>query len=358
MDTITHGILGAAISQSVLMRRLPRGAGLIGALAAMAPDLDIFIRSSTDPTVGWVFHRHFTHSLIFIPIGGLIAALPFLWAGRYRDHKLPVILASMIAYASHGQLDSLTNYGTQLLWPFSDYRVAWDSIGIVDPIYSIILLIGVVLAARTGRIRPARIAFVVSSLYLCFGGWQHFRALEVQKQLIAERNQQAQHVRVMPAMGWLIYWHSVYLADGRLYADGVRTPWFRRSQILEGGSTDAVTFEDLPPAAQSNPEARRRFQILYWFGDRLLGAIPDQPVMAGMADMAGAAPAVGDMRITASVEGLTPLWGLQFDSTSGAAERWNPPPTNRRHFGDLIRGLFLGDPRYKELKSNSYNAAP
>src|SRR5262245_40166851 len=140
MDTITHGFLGAAASQALLKRRLPRGAGLVGAIGGMLPDLDIFIRSSSDPTVGWFFHRNFTHSLIFIPLGGLIAALPFLCFQRFRNQKREVILAAIIGYATHALLDAFTSYGTQLFWPFSNYRVAWDWIGIVDPIYSLILL--------------------------------------------------------------------------------------------------------------------------------------------------------------------------------------------------------------------------
>src|SRR5215471_15616165 len=114
MDSITQGVLGAAAAQSVLARRLPRGAGLIGAIGGMAADLDIFIYSFSDPTVSWTFHRNFTHSLIFIPIGGLISALPFLWMKRFKDQKRNVILAAIIGYATHGLLDAFTSYGTQL----------------------------------------------------------------------------------------------------------------------------------------------------------------------------------------------------------------------------------------------------
>src|SRR5262245_14196295 len=121
MDTITHGFLGAAASQALLKRRLPRGAGLVGAIGGMLPDLDIFIRSSSDPTVGWFFHRNFTHSLIFIPLGGLIAALPFLCFQRFRNQKREVILAAIIGYATHALLDAFSSYGMQLfllLWLF------------------------------------------------------------------------------------------------------------------------------------------------------------------------------------------------------------------------------------------------
>lgn len=305
----------------------------------MAPDLDIFIQSPSDPTVGWLFHRHFTHSLIFIPVGGLIASLPFLLMSRYRVARKAVIFTSIICYATHGLLDSLTNYGTQLFWPFSNYRVALDTIGIVDPVYSLILLIGVIVTARRRRIKPARIAVLLSIIYLCFGAWQHHRSLDTQRQLAALRGHQRQQARVMPAPGWLIFWRSVYLANGRMYIDGIRSPWFSSNQVLEGGSLAEITMEDLPANALANAETRRRFEILNWFADGLIAPIENDP------------DAIGDLRITAAVESLTPLWGLKFDPVTGSARRWVPPANVRRDFGTLVHGLFFGDPRYRSLSA-------
>src|SRR5262245_37279041 len=338
MDTITQGLLGAAAAQSLMKRRLPQGAGLVGAVGGMLADLDIFIRSSSDPTVSWLFHRNFTHSLIFIPVGGLIAALPFLFFKRFRENKRDVILAAIIGYATHALLDAFTNYGTQLFWPFSNYRVAWDWIGIVDPIYSLILAAGVILTARTSRMRPARIALLLSSIYLSFGGWQHYRALEAQRELISKRSHEVRHARVMPAPGWLLMWRSVYIAGDRLYADGIRVPWFSSPLVLEGGSARAFTFESLPAKAQEDAENKRRFQILEWFADGLIAQVGDDP------------NALGDMRITAGVESLVPLWGLQFNPESGELQRWVPPPGSSPDFGALLRTTLNGDPRFKPLK--------
>src|SRR5262249_46831021 len=212
MDSITQGVLGAAVAQSVMSRRLTRGAGLVGAIGGMAADLDIFIRSSNDPTVAWLFHRQFTHSLIFMPVGGFIAAIPFLLMKRFKDFRRDVILASIIGYATHAPLDMFTNYGTQLFWPFTNDRVALDWIGIVDPVYTITLWIGVILTARTKKTRYVRIALLITTLYIGFGGWQHHRAVNVQKQLTIMRGAQVEHSRVMPAPGWLLLWRSVYIA--------------------------------------------------------------------------------------------------------------------------------------------------
>ena len=67
MDPLTHAVLGAACAQVVLQKQDKRNAWLVGALAAMAPDLDIVIRSASDPLLPLIYHRHFTHSLIFAP---------------------------------------------------------------------------------------------------------------------------------------------------------------------------------------------------------------------------------------------------------------------------------------------------
>ncbi len=306
----------------------------------MAADLDIFIYSFNDPTVSWTFHRHFTHSLIFIPVGGIIVALPFLLMKRFKDRKRDVILAAIIGYATHGLLDAFTSYGTQLLWPFTNLRVAWDWMAIVDPVYTIPLLIGALWTARTRDPRVVRAALLLTSLYICFGGWQHHRAVEAQKDLAAMRGHRIEHSRVLPAPGWLVFWRSLYVSNGRLYVDGVATPWFNSALALEGGAAKAATLDDMPANARSNAESRRRFEVLNWFADGLVSPI---------ATEGGSQIVYGDMRFTVAVESLTPLWGLRFDPASGDARRWSPPPQQRRELGRTIKALILGDSRFKPL---------
>jgi len=338
MDSITQGVLGAAAAQAVLKKRLPRGAGLIGAVGGMLPDLDVFIHSFSDPTVGWTFHRHFTHSLFFIPFGGLLAALPFLLMKRYRDDKQAVILAAIIGYATHAPLDMFTSYGTQLFWPFSNYRVALDWIAIVDPVYSIPLAIGAYLTMKTLRPHPVRIALLLTSLYICFGGWQHHRGMETQKRLAEMRGHTIEQTpRVMPAPGWLVMWRSVYVSGGRLYSDGFQLNWFGAPRVLPGGSADLTTLDDLPVNVKENAETRRRFEIFSWFADGLIAPVP------------GEIDAYGDMRITGEVHSLSPLWGLKINAATGDAQRWSPSNGQNRDVVKVLRTLVLGDESYQPL---------
>lgn len=338
MDSITQGVLGAAAAQSIMQRRLPRGAGWIGAIGGMAADLDVLIRSSADPTVSWVFHRNFTHSLVFIPIGGLIAAIPFLLMKQYKGYKWQVILASIIGYATHAPLDMFTSFGTQLYWPFSNHRVALDWIAIVDPVYTIPLAIGVYLTSRSKNPRPVRIAFLLTTLYLFFGGFQHARAARIQTELASMRGAQVEHSRVLPMPGWLILWRSIYKADGKLYIDGVRTPWVGPPRVLVGGSAEYVSAVTLPSPALENPETLRRFKILDWFSDGLTAQVNHDPRV------------IGDMRFTAMADSLVPLWGLQLIDPAGDAAAWRPSG-NLRNIREILSSLLFDDPRYLPLSA-------
>ena len=133
MDPLSQASLGASLSQSFAKDKSKQFSALvIGALAGMAPDLDVLIRSTENPILFLEFHRQFTHSLIFIPFGALICALVFysvLSSGWFKKQWptarlsfIQVYLFSFLGYATHGLLDACTSYGTQLFWPFSTER--------------------------------------------------------------------------------------------------------------------------------------------------------------------------------------------------------------------------------------------
>ena len=84
MDPVSQGVIGAGFAQTASRREHIVAYSWFGCLAGMAPDLDIFIQSATDPLLFLEFHRQFTHALVFIPIGGLLAAVPLLLIPRCR----------------------------------------------------------------------------------------------------------------------------------------------------------------------------------------------------------------------------------------------------------------------------------
>ena len=108
MDPLTQGVLGAALPQATSAPRYAASAGLLGLLAGMAADLDVLIQSSTDPLLFLEYHRQFTHSLVFIPVGGMICAvLLHGLIGRRRSLSFrQTWVFCTLGYATHALLDA------------------------------------------------------------------------------------------------------------------------------------------------------------------------------------------------------------------------------------------------------------
>ena len=102
MDPISQGTVGAAFAQSSANRNNIIKIGFIGFLAGLAPDLDVLIRSESDPILFLEYHRQFSHSLLFIPFGSLIVALLILPFVKGSMTLKTVYIASFLGYATHG----------------------------------------------------------------------------------------------------------------------------------------------------------------------------------------------------------------------------------------------------------------
>lgn len=224
MDPISHAVLGTALTQTTQHRQYAARLGLLGLLAAMAPDLDIVIRSSTNPFLALEYHRQFTHSLAFIPIGGLLCALVFhaLIGKRWQISRHHLFWVCTVAYGTHALLDACTTYGTQLLWPFSTARIAWNNVSIVDPLFTLPLITFTALAAWSKRRWLGYLALAWGVVYLGLGVIQRDRAEQAGQQLAQARGHIPQRIEAFPSLGNMLLWRVVYLADNRFYVDAVR----------------------------------------------------------------------------------------------------------------------------------------
>ena len=150
MDPISQGTVGAAFAQSTANKSNIIKIGIIGFLAGLAPDLDVLIRSENDPILFLEYHRQFSHSLFFIPFGSLIVALLIFPLLKKSMSLKTIYMASFLGYATHGLLDACTSYGTLLFWPFSNERITWNNISIIDPLFTIpvLILIGITIKTR------------------------------------------------------------------------------------------------------------------------------------------------------------------------------------------------------------------
>ena len=263
MDPLTQGALGAALPQATRTRnKVQTGiAGALGFLAGMTADLDVLIRSDTDPLMFLDYHRQFTHSLVFTPIGGLICALLLHWImGRRWRLTLPLtFLFCTLGYATHPLLDTATSYGTMLLWPFSDERFALSIVSIIDPLVTVPVLILVVLAGLRRRPVLARIALLWAGLYLAAGAWQHQAARTMGEEMAAWRGHTPIRLEVKPSFGNILVWKTLYEAEGRFYVDAARAGV--RPNVFTGVSVAKLDRRrDLPwldPASQQAKDVER-----------------------------------------------------------------------------------------------------
>ena len=118
MDPLTQGVIGSLAARTFVgrKRKKPLAIAFMGGLSALTPDLDVFIKSSTDHLLFLEYHRQFTHSFFLFRLEGLLCSLvmwPFVRFKRICSFKI-CFLACLIGYATHGVIDACTTYGTVL----------------------------------------------------------------------------------------------------------------------------------------------------------------------------------------------------------------------------------------------------
>ncbi len=225
MDPLTQGALGAALAQATPTRTKNIAlAGGLGFISGMAADLDALIRSTSDPLIFLEYHRHFTHSLAFIPIGGLLCALALYYAvgRRWQLSRLQTFAYCTLGYATHGLLDASTSYGTMLLWPVSEIRLAWSIIPIIDPLFTIMLVTLCVAAARKQNRMFSAAALLWVGAYISMGAMQHSAALAMGQQIAASRGHNPARLEAKPGFANILVWKIIYETEESFYVDAVR----------------------------------------------------------------------------------------------------------------------------------------
>lgn len=151
MDSITQLALGAAVGEATLGRQVGRRALMWGAVCGTIPDLDVFIPLG-DAVKDFTYHRSASHSLLVLAaLTPLVVWLILKIHPHTRDHRWRWFALVYLAFATHALLDSFTVYGTQIFWPVSDTPMTWSTIFIIDPLYTLPLLVGIIAAAITAQ---------------------------------------------------------------------------------------------------------------------------------------------------------------------------------------------------------------
>ncbi|MFN0183631.1 MAG: metal-dependent hydrolase, partial [Aquabacterium sp.] len=211
----------------------PWKAALWGAVAGTLPDLDVLIDHG-DPILNMVLHRAETHApfwltLFSLPFAAAVARLHGEW-GHWRRWWL----ALWLALVTHPLLDGMTVYGTQLLLPFTDQPYGVGSVFIIDPLYTLPLLVGTIWALRAdGRgkgyglavnrgYRANLIGLALSTAYLGWGVFAQAQVERIAQRALAAQGISAEQVLVTPSAFNTVLWRVVAI-DGAHYHEGFRS---------------------------------------------------------------------------------------------------------------------------------------
>ena len=262
MDSLTQVALGSSVGYAVLGNKIGRKAVLWGAILGTLPDLDVFLPYGGS-VEAFTYHRSFSHSLlIHLLISPLIVWLILKIHAGMQIYKVRWFWLVFLSLSTHAILDSLTVYGTQLLWPFTEYPFAVSSVFIIDPAYTLPLLIGVIYtlipkiqAATAYHINAA--ALVLSSLYL-------FCAL-ILKASIDDKVKTALNNRQIPVNAYIstpaplttLLWRIVVMSDGQYY-EGY-------ASVFDAPNDVTLTPYQTTPSLLNNISDEWAIKRLQWF---------------------------------------------------------------------------------------------
>lgn len=250
MDLVTQGLLGAVVGQVGFYKTLGKRSILWGGIIGLLPDIDVIItKFSTNILSMEIIHRGITHSIFFaallaLPLGFLIHKLEMITSPptKYFIPKDRIKTWAFLCYWSlitHPLLDLFTSFGTQLLSPFTNHRFALHAIPIIDPVYSIPLVLSII----AGLIFPKK-NFIISSFslfmtsaYLLLGIIQHDKALAIAQDFCAKNNLQCSRIEAFPLIPtifaqrlWVETNSAIYVTEYSTWSNKIK-PWIHQSKI-------------------------------------------------------------------------------------------------------------------------------
>lgn len=222
MDSFTQIVLGIATAELCAGEKLQRKTFLYGAILGTIPDLDVLIGSFMDPVEAVAIHRGLSHSLLFF-----IGISPILgWMiSKIEKEKISFKSATNMVFwclLTHVLLDLFTSWGTQLFWPLPD-RIALKTIFVIDPLYTLPLLISLIVAWRkpTSVLRKKYVlrGLYISSIYLAITCSLKLFALQQFKNALQQQNIIYTDLIVKPTAFNCILW-NVNVATEEAYLLG------------------------------------------------------------------------------------------------------------------------------------------
>ena len=325
MDSLTQITLGAAVGEVVLGKKIGNRALLWGAVGGTIPDLDVLANFVLSEVDALAFHRGISHSIFFSIVGGFIIGwlvdsfyksmyyknLAFggwavLTAGvlilinvilkkqsihliafglsllfyiylisrlaksyLFRERQLPDASTRdwqwlfFWSIFTHPLLDAFTTYGTQLFQPFSDYRVAFNTISVADPLYTVPFLSCVIICSFYHRTNIKRrwinyAGIGISSFYLLFTVFNKMHIDRTFESSLQAQSIQYDRFMSTPTILNNILWQGIAQKDDKYYMGSYSLFDSKDISFVEIDRND----EMIAKASED-----RTIRILEWFTD-------------------------------------------------------------------------------------------
>lgn len=264
MDSLSHIVIGAAIGETFLGKKIGRWGMLLGAIAKSVPDFDLFYTGLTDPRAYMCEHRAHTHSL-FIEA---LYAIPIAWL-LVKLFKEKVSFKRMLVFMlaclwGHSLLDWCTNFGTQLLLPFTNENYSLNNLAIVDLLFTIPMFILILIAVFYRKNTARRNKLAKASLIYCFVYLGLTFINKAQAEHIVEASIKKNNIPVTahltnPTMLNNVLWYSVGSNDS--------TVFIGEFSLLH--KQNPITWHSYPRNQQlmQQCKSKKDVGILRWFGD-------------------------------------------------------------------------------------------
>jgi inner membrane protein len=309
MDSLTQIALGASVSAAVGIKPFGRTVLISGALLGTLPDLDVLLNYHT-AIDNFTFHRSFSHSLFVLAALSLVIFwVTLLLKPKLSERKLPLFLVIFLPLITHPLLDAFTTYGTQLWWPINTPPISLSSIFIIDPLYTLPLLVaGIGLWVKQHSLKWHKVNLVmlsISSVYLLQGYIQHWY---IKQQVIADPIANNSQIFISPTPFNTAVWRVLS------YHDDVYYEAF--TNVLNDSPLQWQTFST--GRALIDQFDSTELQRLEWFSGGLLQFVEEDKKLVAT-----------DLRI-----GLTHFYPFSF-SLAERKEQWESIPSSKMPQADI-----------------------
>ncbi len=302
MDLLTQGLLGASLASSIAVKKKSfKIACITGFFGGLIPDFDILIRSKSDPLLFLDFHRHFTHSLFFCPIGSIFLAFLIYYIQKKTFKFSEIYLYSFLGFLSHGFLDACTSYGTYLFWPFSNERISLNIISIVDPIFTLILFLSLVFFYyfKSKNFIKGGIFCSIFYLFICFIKYE--RVEKIVYKIAEQKKHNIEKLLIKPTIGNNFLWRTIYLYKDIYYIYVVYVPYFKEGHYMKGDTAKFIDKMKILPELGIDSIQRNDILRFAKFSDEYIYFHPSYKNV------------IADLRYGKMPYDSESLWGIEFD---------------------------------------------